>query len=1056
MTRPVRDGEGEMFSIDPRGVSRFFKTALVAAFFWAVISFLPGWLQPRVNAESHAISVSTNTQSNAGVVPNTAVALARPAASNWLPNQGPSQTDKAVAEEAFGEARRLVDEGSVESLRRAIAKFDEALRFYRAIGDSKRQGEILNDMGFVYDDLGERQRALGFYNQALIFRRASGDGRGEATTLSNIGAVYSALGDNQKALEFYGPALDLRRRERDRSGEAITLSNIGTVYHDLGENQNALEFYNKALPLQIAEGDRLGQALTLNNIGAVCSELGDIERALEFHHRALTLQSSGHDRRSYAGTLNNIGYIYSNLGEKPKALEFYSRALGFFTAVGDVSGRAATLNNIGAVYSDLGNNQKAAEFYRQALPLRRAVEDHDGEAATLNNLGLAYSGLGDKQKALDFCNQALRAYRAVGDRDGEATALSNIGLVYETLAQIQKAIGFYQQALPLFRAVKNRAGEAKTLGNLRYVWRNRNPGLAVFFGKLAVNLLQELRFNITDLERDLQKTFLRYKLGGYRYLAELLINQNRLPEAQQVLNSFKDQQFFDFNRESQKRPTPLTLTPREAFVAGRYEQATKQVEITEQQLNELKRKLGQGHPNADETLQLQPLESRFKTATRDFLAVIKEAETDFRQPPSATDKVGEIADSHELQTALRELSQQTGENAVAVYTLVAADQFFALIVTSNSITSVSQPVKAGTLNKKALQLWALLQSDRYDPAPLAQELYSIIFKPIEMQLPRDTKTILWSLDDNLRYLPMGVLYDGKQYLIGRYQHVVFTRADRERLLRSVTPRWTGLGLSSSQARTVELLGDQISFKALPGVNEELRVIFHQNGTTGVVDGDVLPDEKFTKAAMLTALKQKRPLVHIASHFSFRPGDEARSFLLLGDGSTMTLAEMKQQTDLFAGVQLLTLSACNTAAQQPDANGREIDGFAELAQRLGAASVMATLWPVADNSTPWLMREFYQSRQNGKGLTKVEALRTAQLGLLDGTAETRPLPEGQKGASSPVKIVFTPGEAKRGNDGTRANLVFVAEKDAPLFKSDDKKPFAHPYYWAPFILIGNWK
>jgi len=43
-----------------------------------------------------------------------------------------------------------------------------------------------------------------------------------------------------------------------------------------------------------------------------------------------------------------------------------------------------------------------------------------------------------------------------------------------------------------------------------------------------------------------------------------------------------------------------------------------------------------------------------------------------------------------------------------------------------------------------------------------------------------------------------------------------------------------------------------------------------------------------------------------------------------------------------------------------------------------------------------------------------------------------------------------------NASTRAGVVYVAEKDAPLFQRDDKKPFANPYYWAPFILIGNWK
>lgn len=136
--------------------------------------------------------------------------------------------------------------------------------------------------------------------------------------------------------------------------------------------------------------------------------------------------------------------------------------------------------------------------------------------------------------------------------------------------------------------------------------------------------------------------------------------------------------------------------------------------------------------------------------------------------------------------------------------------------------------------------------------------------------------------------------------------------------------------------------------------------------------------------MYTALSKDPQLVHIASHFCFMPGDESLSFLLLGDGKPLSLSEIKQQKDLFSGVELLTLSACETAAQQEASTGYEIDGFAELAQRLGAAAVLATLWPVADTSTSLLMREFYRGRELS-GLNKASALRQAQLALLTGEA-----------------------------------------------------------------------
>jgi CHAT domain-containing protein len=896
--------------------------------------------------------------------------------------QDPSQNagKAAAANEALRQAQNLEAKGSPESLNKAIEKYQEALLLFRAIGHRPYVAVILTLMGGIYSVIGEQQKAIDSYNQALPLLRAMGDREHEATTLNAIGMVYDHLGDILKSLDHYAQALRIRKALGDRQGEAQTIHNVAQLYGHFGENERALTLFNKAL-------------LMFRGVG---------------------------DKRAEATTLNDIGLVYDALGEKQKALDYFNQALPLMRAAGNPKGEATALGSIAMVYFSLGEKDKALDYYNQTLTILKSVVDRPLEAAALTGIAGIYGSRGELEKALDYHNRALALVRGVGFRRGEAATLNNIAVIYRHLGQGPKAREYYYQSLSIQVITGDQAGEATTLSNLMVLWTPRNARLAVFFGKQAVNLYQKLRANITGLDKELQKNFLKTKEQAYRALADLLISQGRLSEAQQVLNLFKDQQFFDFNHNTQSLASALALTPREAAASDRY--------------------------------------ARAKTST-DVLAVLKQVEEEFAQPSTEGDKAGEIADTRELQRALGELSRQTGQKAVAVYTLVGEDNFRALLITVDHIAGASQPVKGDVLNQKALKLWGLLQSDKFDPMPLAQELYSIVFKPIEAQLPKDTNTILWSLDDNLRYVPMAALNDGKQYLVERYNHAVFTRADSERLLRATSPRWTGLGLGSSQAHTVELLGDTITFNALPGVTEELRVLFRQKGSPGgVLDGEVLPDAQFTKSAMLSALKQKRPLVHISSHFAFRPGDEARSFLLLGDGTAMSLEEMKQHTDLFAGVELLTLSACNTAAQQAGANGREVDGFAELAQRLGAGSVMATLWPVADNSTPWLMREFYQTRQSGNGLTKVEAFRRAQLALLNGTAQTKPLPEAQKGASSTVKIVVTSDDSKSvgANSDTRGAFVTVSAKEAPAFKRDEKRPFAHPYYWAPFILIGNLK
>ena len=135
-----------------------------------------------------------------------------------------------------------------------------------------------------------------------------------------------------------------------------------------------------------------------------------------------------------------------------------------------------------------------------------------------------------------------------------------------------------------------------------------------------------------------------------------------------------------------------------------------------------------------------------------------------------------------------------------------------------------------------------------------------------------------------------------------------------------------------------------------------------------------------------------------------------------------------------GVELLALSACNTATPGgAKENGVEIEGFGAVAQEQGARSVMATLWPVADPSTRDFMVEFY--RRFGAGTeTKAESLRRAQLKLMRGS-----YPEADRNKPPRADAFTGPAQAV-----------------GPPFETDKNAPYAHPYYWAPFILFGNWR
>jgi CHAT domain-containing protein/Flp pilus assembly protein TadD len=388
------------------------------------------------------------------------------------PETASQQATSAAATRLLNEGFQLYKQGTAESLRQAIEKWKQALPLWQQVGDKRGEATILNNIGLVYDSLGDKQQALKFYNQSLPLKRQVGDKGGEATTLNNIGSVYSDLGDKQQALKFYNQSLPLRRQVGDKAGEATTLSNIGSVYNSLGDKQQALKYYNQSLPLSRQVGDKGGEATTLSNIGLVYSDLGDNQQALKYYNQSLPLKRQVGDKGGEATTLNNIGAVYDALGEKQQALKYYNQSLPLSRQVGDKGGEAVTLNNIGSVYDALGEKQQALKFYNQSLPLWRQVGNKAGEATTLSNIGLVYDSLGDKQQALKFYNQSLPLRRQVGDKAGEATTLSNIGLVYNSLGDKQQALKFYNQSLPLKRQVGDKGGEATILSNIGSVYNS--------------------------------------------------------------------------------------------------------------------------------------------------------------------------------------------------------------------------------------------------------------------------------------------------------------------------------------------------------------------------------------------------------------------------------------------------------------------------------------------------------------------------------------------------------------------------------------------------------
>ena len=952
------------------------------------------------------------------------------------PDNQASQKKIEQAEKLFDEGLDLAERETLKDYQNALIKLEKARTLYQEIGDKQNEAYCNGWLGNVHKFLGNNQKALEFYNQSLVLVIEIGDKSEESANLNSIGQVYINLGEKRKALEYFEKSLTIKKEVGDKKGESDVLNNMGVVYKDLGEMSKALEVYNKSLLLSRELGDKGDEAITLSNIGSVYDETGEKQKAIEYYSRALSMRKSVGDKSGEADTLNSMGVMYRDLGEYKKALELFQAALPIKKQIGDRLGEGMILNNIGDLYSIWGENQKALDYFKQALTLRQQTGDKDGIGNTLNNIGVVYGNSGDDKKALEYHLQSLALFREVGNKAEEANALNNLAALYNKIGEKEKALETFSVALPLSRLIGNLQLEADTLAWLMIYWKDSgNSSLAIFYGKQAVNVFQQLRANIKGLDKSVQQTYLNTVEVTYRDLADLLIAEGRLTEAQSVLNLLKEEEYAQTAKRGGSDDS--TAVPYSKTETAAFDKIEKLVQLGREQ-SELKaqeRDSGAEFP-ADKKQRLEMITADIKTANREFQNAL---DTLGKSETSVAARVDDIKDEKNLQSALAALSKETKSGTVAIYTVIGTDEKaaakFGWVILVTPKERKAYPIDIKDLEKTVFEFRSALTNDLYDPQPLAEKLYTAIFRQTSEKQKRTLeadlkeilaaspdKTIMWSLDGVLRYVPMAALHDGENYLVEKYRHVVFTKESLLWLMSPASSNRNALGLGVSEKRE--------NFNPLPGVVRELSDIIKQNNDTGgILDGTRKLNADFKKSEILNLSDSEYGIVHIASHYKFDATDPNASFLLVGDGR-LTFEEMREEQNLFGTVDLLTLSACDTATS---GNGKENEGFAYLAQSLGVKSVIASLWEVSDAGTPELMIRFYKLRSENPQMSKGEAFRKAQLAML--------------GAANAVEV-----------SGNRSGVFKTDNQkiELPKYKKDEKKPFAHPHYWAAFVLIGNWR
>ena len=905
----------------------------------------------------------------------------------------------------------------------------------------------------------KRLDAIREYESAAKIWQEVGDEEWLGVTLANLGWTYLDLSKGEPSADNFSRAADLFKKTNDRMGESKAANGLGIAWLDLNQYDKAKDYFEKALAIKREIGDRRGIERVLTNLGSVYWRLSKFEKARDSYVEALEIAKEIKERADEGSLLHSLGGFYQDLVQNERARDYYEQAVAIFRETNDRHAEGVTLNNLGNVYRDLGQPEKAREALERTLAIVRDEKDRKNEGRALHNLANVYRDIGQSEKARDLYEQALVIRRELKDLRGEGYTLHNLGLIYIRWEQFEKARDYFEQALVVATEAKDSDVESYPLMHLMILsdWLNK-PQAAIFYGKRVINIFQTIRGNIKNLDKETQDGFLKSKIYYYRYLANLLIEQGRLQDAQDVLDLLKEEEYRQVGaRRGGGNPDTVPYGRAESDVIAKIE-ALAALTRRQRELQTLLRE--RGSISAAEQRELDQVLTDIEVANRAF----RESLEALKKPEYGVGpKVDEIKSERNLQRALGQWNRDPNSGVVAIYTVIGTEEGsdkdaagmpareqtrskfgWAILVTPEG--HKAYPIDVKDLEYKVFVLRAALSSEKYDPQLPASKLYDAIFRQtsekqkttLEADLAETLgkykdKTIMWSLDGVLRYVPMAALHDGDGYLVEKYRHIVFTKQSLLLLNEPDSEKWQALGLGLSDKRE--------GFEPLPGAEKELRDIVRQpQSSTGIFDGTIKLNGDFKKDETLRLWREgKYPLIHIASHYSFNALEQADSFLLVGDGK-LTFADLQDKENLFGAVDLLTLSACDTGMS---ANGRESESFAHLAQSLGAKSVIASLWKVADAGTPELMIHFYKLRAANPHMPKGEAFRQAQLALLgaDVRKETDPQSkESQRPAPTRAEIVNA--------GGVRVAL--------PLFVKDEKRPFAHPYFWSAFVLIGNWR
>ncbi len=727
-----------------------------------------------------------------------------------------------------------------------------------------------------------------------------------------------------------------------------------------------------------------------------------------------------------------MGAAYNGLSGFEKAIDCYEQTLAIMRELKNQVGEGSALHNLGSNYLRLAQSERAIDYFEQALTLYRKLKVPSMEATLLNKLGLAYTNLGRKEQASGYFEQALDIYQE-SVKPGSGSYLYERGLMQQRLGRTDEAAASYTQAVAFRRATGNKSGESFVLAAFARLERDRGNLLE------ALTHIEESLRHAESLRADLASPESRAALlasiqDSYHLYIDLLMRLHQREPRQGM-----DARAVEVSERRRARSLLDLLTEARADVRQGVDAALLERErILGRQLNDRAQRLTQAATPAQAAAlkrEISQLETEYERAQ----AAIRKSSPHY------------AALTQPQPLKLKEIQQQLDADTLLLEYALGPERSYLWAITKDSLASYELP-KEEEIKQSALQVYELLtarstnkrsetpsdrrarlaQAEAKLPAA-AQTLSQQALGPVAAQL--GNKRLVIVADGALQYIPFAMLPEPERGsvvnprsairnpqspvpLIVKHEIIslpsasalaiqrtelagrkpapkllaviadpVFDRAD-ERLKVAATSEQSS-SISFNDARSIEHLAGKDEDKG-SGTPRKLvipRLPFTRQEATQLLaltpkntSFSALDFQANRMTVLDPALSQYR-YVHFATHGladTERPG---LSSLVLSTVDAQGKAQdgFLRANDIYnlkLPAELVVLSACQTGLGK-DVKGEGLVGLTRGFMYAGAARVVVSLWSVNDRATADLMTKFYQKMLK-QGERPAAALRAAQV------------------------------------------------------------------------------